>query len=62
MLPIGRKFTELGAFKDKEYAIAETSDPLDYLYCKNLEDGGKRSLSNVIALVDTRAIQIGLLK
>ena len=42
--------------------MAETRDPPDYLYCKKLEDGGKRSLSDVIALVDIRANQIGLLK
>ena len=61
-MQIGRKFTELRALEGQKYAIAETRDPPDYLYCKKLEDGGKRSLSNVIALVDIRANQIGLLK
>ena len=61
-MQIGRKFTELRALEDQKYAIAETRDPPDYWYCKKLEDGGKRSLSNVIPLVDIRANQIGLRK
>ena len=61
-MQIGCKFTELRALEDKKYAIAETRDPPDYWYCIKLEDGGKRSLSNVIPLVDIRANQIGLLK
>ena len=67
IVQIGRKFTELRALEGRKYAIAETRDPPDYLYCKTLEDGGKRSLSNVIALVGIalvgiRPSQIGLLK
>ena len=64
-MQIGLKFTELRDLEDKKkHAIAETRDPPppDYLYCKKLEDGGKRSLSTVIPLVDIRANQIGLLK
>ena len=61
-MQIGRKFTELRALEGGKYAIAETRDPPDYLYCKKLEDRGKRSLSNVIPLVDIRANQLGLLK
>ena len=61
-MQIGRIFTELRALEGRKYAIAETRDPPDYLYCKKFEDGGKRSLSNVIALVDIRLNQIGLLK
>ena len=41
------EFTELWACKDQKYAIAETRDPPDYLYCKKLEDGGMRSLSGL---------------
>ena len=61
-MQIGGKFTELRALEDQKYAKAETRDPPDYLYCKKLEDGGKRSLSNVIPLVNIRANQIRLLK
>ena len=61
-MQIGWKFTELRALEYKKYAIAETRDPPDYLYCKKLEDGGKRSLSNVIPLVGIRANKIRLLK
>ena len=53
-MQIGQKFTELQALEGRKYAIAETRDP-SYLYCKKLKDGGKRSLSNVIPLVDIRA-------
>ena len=62
IVQIGLKFTELRALEGQKYAIAETKDPLDYWYCKKLEDGGKRSLFNVIPLVDIRANQIGLQK
>ena len=61
-MQIGLKFTELRALEDQKYAIAETRDPQDYWYCKKLKDGGKRSLSSVIPLVDIRANQIGLPK
>ena len=58
-MQIGRKFTELRALEGQKYEIAETRD---YSYCKKLKDGGKRSLSNVIPLVDVRANQIRPLK
>ena len=61
-MQLGLKFTELRALEDQKYAIAETRDPPDYLYCKKLKDGGKRSLYNVIPLVDISANQIRLLK
>ena len=57
-MPIGCKFTELQALEDQKRAIAETRDPPNYSYCKKLEDGGKRSLSNVMPLVDIRANHI----
>ena len=41
--------------------VSVISQLFHYWYCKKLEDGSKRSLSNVIPLADIRANQIGLL-